>query len=78
MAKERSVFRIEISSDAVKTLHGITDKIGITHIAMMSKLIEWFHEQPSEIKAGVMGFNFEGLNIENPAVAYMKSLKNRK
>jgi len=69
----RAVFRIQISPGAVETMHGIKDRIGITEIALCSRLVEWFADQPDEIKAGIIG-GFAGLTDQPPEVAFLRRM----
>jgi hypothetical protein len=61
-SKGRCVFKIDVSPDAVEKMNDIVASIGITHIAMASKLIKWFADQPDEIKAAIVGgFKLDGI-----------------
>ena len=51
----RIILRIEISPDAKDNLQGITRQSGMTQVAMLSRLVEWFANQPDIIQAAVMG-----------------------
>jgi hypothetical protein len=53
--KKRVVFRIQLTSHAKEELLGISDKIGITQIALCSKIVEWFADQPDMVQAGILG-----------------------
>lgn len=53
--KKRVVFRIQLTVPAKDKLNEISDTLGITQIAMASRLVEWFAEQPDIIQAGVLG-----------------------
>lgn len=53
--KKRVVFRIQLTTDAKKRLLDISDQLGITQIAIASRLVEWFANQPDLIQAAVLG-----------------------
>jgi hypothetical protein len=51
----RCIFRIELTNSAKKTLHTVTGRLGMTQVAMTSKLIEWFATQDDTIQKAVLG-----------------------
>lgn len=51
----RHIIRIELSPVAKNRLATLSDKHGMTQVAMMSRLVEWFSSQPEEIQAAVVG-----------------------
>ncbi|HEY0007153.1 MAG TPA: hypothetical protein VGB55_00375 [Tepidisphaeraceae bacterium] len=53
--KKRVVFRIQLTTEAKKRLLDISDQLGITQIAIASRLVEWFASQPDLIQAAVLG-----------------------
>ncbi len=53
--KKRVVFRIQLTPEAKQKLLSISDQLGITQIAITSKLVEWFASQDSQIQAAVLG-----------------------
>lgn len=53
--KKRAVFRIQLTNEAKKRLLEISDKLGITQIAVTSKLTEWFALQPDVVQAAILG-----------------------
>jgi hypothetical protein len=52
--KKRVVFRIQLTSEAKERLLGISDELGITQIAITSRLVEWFASQPDLIQAAIL------------------------
>lgn len=54
-SSKRVVFRIQLTPDAKQALLSITSDLGITQIAVTSKLVEWFSSQPDMIQAAVLG-----------------------
>lgn len=53
--KERVVYRIQLSTDAKQKLMELSDQLGITQIAITSRLVEWFANQPDHIQAAILG-----------------------
>lgn len=53
--KKRIVFRIQLTHEAKKRLLDISDQLGITQIAITSRLVEWFASQPDVVQAGILG-----------------------
>jgi hypothetical protein len=52
---DRAVFRIVIAEDAAQALDEITRRTGMTQIAVTSRLVDWFADQPNLIQAAVLG-----------------------
>jgi len=46
--------RIELTGAAKQKLSTLSDKHGMTQVAMMSRLVEWFAGQPDVVQAAVM------------------------
>lgn len=57
----RGIMRIELTPKARKSLDGFCDGIGMTKIAAMSRLVEWFVQQPDSVKALIQGFYPESI-----------------
>jgi len=53
--KKRVVFRIQLTAEAKKRLLDISDQLGITQIAITSRIVEWFANQPDLIQAAILG-----------------------
>jgi hypothetical protein len=51
----RFVIRIELTQAAKSNLAELSDKNGMTQVAIMSRLVTWFGEQPEVIQAAVLG-----------------------
>jgi hypothetical protein len=47
--------RIEVVASAASALDQIADSIGMTHVAIHSRMIEWLADQPDVVQAGVLG-----------------------
>jgi hypothetical protein len=54
MAK-RFIMRIELSGPAKQKLSNLSDRHGMTQVAMMSRLVEWFANQAEPIQAATVG-----------------------
>jgi hypothetical protein len=54
-APKRFIMRIELTGPAKNKLATLSDKHGMTQVAMMSRLVEWFSKQDELIQAAVMG-----------------------
>jgi hypothetical protein len=51
----RIIVRIELTPNAKNRLNELTDKAGMTQVAMLSRLVEWFANQSDMIQAAVLG-----------------------
>lgn len=51
----RYIMRIELTGASKQKLSTLSDRHGMTQVAMMSRLVEWFAGQPELIQAAVMG-----------------------
>lgn len=51
----RIIVRIELTPQAKAHLNDLCDKAGMTQVAMLSRLVEWFAHQPETIRAAVLG-----------------------
>lgn len=47
--------RLELTKTAKDTLDKLTELTGMTQVALMSRLLEWFTRQPDLIQAAVLG-----------------------
>jgi hypothetical protein len=51
----RFIMRIELSAGAKQKLTTLSDRHGMTQVAMMSRLVEWFAGQNELIQAAALG-----------------------
>lgn len=51
----RIIVRIELTPNAKERLNELSDRAGMTQVAMLSRLVEWFANQTELIQAAVMG-----------------------
>lgn len=54
-SKKRVVFRIQLTTEAKDRIQGFSDRLGITQIALTSKIVEWFANQPDMVQAAILG-----------------------
>jgi hypothetical protein len=47
--------RIEVLPDVPESLAGVTERVGSTQVSVVSRLIEWFVNQPDVTQAGILG-----------------------
>lgn len=75
--KERVVYRIQLSTDAKQKLMELSDQLGITQIAITSRLVEWFANQPDHIQAAILGL-YPDLLKKDIATLILERLANDK
>lgn len=75
--QQRAVFRIQLTNDAKKRLLDLSDRLGITQIALTSRLTEWFASQPDTIQAAVLGL-YPDLIKEDVATLILKRMADGK
>ena len=47
--------RIEIAPKAKDALTGFCDRVGMTQVAAMSRMVEWFADQSDVVQAAILG-----------------------
>ncbi|HEY7089769.1 MAG TPA: hypothetical protein VH518_16850 [Tepidisphaeraceae bacterium] len=52
---KRHIMRIELTGPAKNKLSSLSDRHGMTQVAMMSRLVEWFSRQDDAIQAATIG-----------------------
>ncbi|HEX4054760.1 MAG TPA: hypothetical protein VHX86_10890 [Tepidisphaeraceae bacterium] len=60
----RVIMRIELFPQAKDRLSGMCDRLGITQVAAVSRLVEWFAEQTDIVQAAVMGLYPEDIRAD--------------
>ena len=50
---QRHIMRIELTGPAKQKLSSLSDRHGMTQVAMMSRLVEWFAAQDEPIQSAV-------------------------
>ncbi|MFI5382048.1 MAG: hypothetical protein ACHRHE_22360 [Tepidisphaerales bacterium] len=53
----RIIMRLELTPSAKKTVEQMTEKKGMTQVAMLSRLVEWLANQPAAVQASVLAAN---------------------
>jgi hypothetical protein len=53
MAK-RCIMRVEVSPGVPESLDQATARFGSTHVSVVSRLMEWFVEQPDLVQAAIL------------------------
>jgi hypothetical protein len=51
----RIIVRIELTPKAKDGLNETSDTFGMTQVAMLSRLVEWFANQEPIVQSGIMG-----------------------
>jgi hypothetical protein len=51
----RFIIRVELTATSKRMLSVISDRNGMTQVAVMSRLVEWFNGQPDAVQAAVLG-----------------------
>lgn len=51
----RIIVRIELTPEAKEHINQMCDKAGMTQVAMLSRLVEWFANESDMVKAAVLG-----------------------
>ncbi len=53
----RIIVRIELTAPAKKAVETLTGKNGMTQVAMLSRLVEWFAKQPDAIRTSALSMD---------------------
>lgn len=51
----RAIMRIELNENAKKQLEVLSERHGMTQIALMSRLVEYFASQSSSVQSAMIG-----------------------
>ncbi|HEV8608051.1 MAG TPA: hypothetical protein VGQ99_22135 [Tepidisphaeraceae bacterium] len=52
---QRIILRIELTPNAKEHLNRTSDTLGMTQVAMLSRVVEWFSQQPELIQRIIVG-----------------------
>ena len=52
---ERIILRIELTPNAKEHLNRTSDTLAMTQVAMLSRMVEWFSQQPELIQRIIVG-----------------------
>ena len=77
MAAKRSIMRIQLDTAAKDRLDVICKRRGMTQIAMMSRLVNWFSVQDDYIQTAVLKTLSEG-SMASLAKSLLKKLSSEK
>jgi hypothetical protein len=72
----RVIFRIQLTPQAKDNVEGFCAELGMTQIAMASRLVEWFGSQPDTIKAAVLGL-YPGVIQNDVAALVLKRMQDQ-
>jgi hypothetical protein len=67
-ASNRIIMRIELSPEAKEQFIDFGDSLGMTQVAVASRLVEWLTKQSDVIQAGVLGLYPEDIRAEVPSM----------
>jgi hypothetical protein len=51
----RIILRVDLTPDAKARLNDVCDKSGMTQVAMLSRVVEWFAKQPDGMQRLIVG-----------------------
>jgi hypothetical protein len=60
----RIIMRIELSSEAKRRFENMPDVLGMTQLAVTSRLVEWFLDQNEELQASILGLYPAGIGAD--------------
>lgn len=64
MAKRRYIMRIELTGPAKQKLKTMSDKLGMTQVAMMSRVVEFLANQNDMMQGAVLGIYPEAIEAD--------------
>jgi hypothetical protein len=67
-ASSRIIMRIELSPQAKERFVDYGDSLGMTQVAVASRLVEWLTKQNDVIQAAVLGLYPEDIRAEVPSL----------
>ena len=50
----RFVIRVELTPAAKRMLSSLSERNGMTQVAIMSRLVKWFNAQPDSLQAAIL------------------------
>jgi hypothetical protein len=54
-SSRRAVIRLQLDINAKRQIDEVTDKRGMTQIAVLSRLVKWFSRQDEVVQASILG-----------------------
>jgi len=76
-SSKRFVYRIELTTHARDELVKYTEEIGMTQIAICSRLIEWLAAQPPDVRSAVIARNADDARDKSPTIDVVRSYLQR-
>ena len=70
--------RIELVPQAKTNLQALCDKLGMTHVATTSRVIEWFCQQNDVVQAVILGLYPEDIREDVPAMILKRLASEKK
>jgi hypothetical protein len=67
-ASPRVIMRLEVPPDARDGFTNYCERMGMTQVATMSRLVEWLSRQPDVVRAGILGLYPGDIRDKLPAV----------
>jgi hypothetical protein len=74
----RVIMKIEVLPKARDGVEAVCEKLGMTHVAVNSRLVDWLAQQPDMIKASVLGLLPAGTNCDVAKVLLKRMAGERK
>jgi hypothetical protein len=74
----RVIMRIELYPQAKDHLMGLCDRLGMTQVATVSRVVEWFCEQTDLVQAAVLGLYPEDIRAEVASLILKHIARNKK
>lgn len=68
----RKIMRIELRSESKQQLMEVTERHGMTQVAALSRVVEWFASQQPPLQAAILGQYPESLSREIAALVLQK------
>ncbi|MGA2581761.1 MAG: hypothetical protein ABSG31_00675 [Tepidisphaeraceae bacterium] len=74
----RVIMRIELFPHAKQGLQDLCDHLGMTQVAAVSRVIEWFTDQTDVVQAGVLGLYPKDIRAEVAEMILKKMASEKK
>ena len=74
----RVIMRIDVLPKARKGLENVCESLGMTHVAVNSRVIEWLSKQPDMVQASVLGLLPAGTKCDVARLTFEDMASQRK
>jgi len=74
----RVIMRVEVLPAARDGVEAVCDSLGLTHVSVNSRLVDWLAQQPDMIQASVLGLLPAGTNYDVPTMLLKRMAGERK